>query len=139
MIGMGTEEDPMPTSKNKKGDLPSTIERSDKHAQEIFKKTLESAEETYDGDQEAAHRVAYAALKHQYKKEGDRWVEKDEKGPSDPQAARGPTTRKKSTDPDPAPTAGGKVAKTGTEARQKAKDARREDAQARRKRAKKEG
>ena len=123
----------MPTSKNKTGDLPSTIERSDKHAQEIFKKTLESAEETYDGDQEAAHRVAYAALKHQYEKEGDRWVKKGWKGPSDPQAARGPTTKKKSTDEDRAPTAGGKVAKTAGEAREKAKEAKREYSAERRK------
>jgi len=44
----------MPTRKNPEGDLPSTIERSDKKAQEIYTKTLESAEETYKGDDEAA-------------------------------------------------------------------------------------
>ena len=64
------------------GDLPSTIERSDKKAQEIYTKTLESAEETYKGDDEAAHRVAFAALKHQYKKEGDRWVWRGPQGGS---------------------------------------------------------
>src|SRR6266542_1549000 len=116
----------MPTSKNKKGDLPSTIERSDKKAQEIYTKTLDSAEDTYKGDDEAAHRVAFAALKHQYKKEGDRWVKKGWKGPSDPQAARSSTSKKKSTDEDRAPTAGGKVAKTEKEAREKAKEAKRE-------------
>ena len=63
--------------------------------------------------------VAFASLKHQYEKKGDKWVKKSHSGPSDPQAARGPTTRKKSTDPDRAPTAGGKVAKTDSEARER--------------------
>ena len=44
--------------------------------------------ETY-GEGERAHRTAYAALKHSFEKKGDRWVAKKEKGPSDPQAARG--------------------------------------------------
>lgn len=57
-------------------DLPDTLERSPKHAQEIYRETLKSAHETYDGDEERAHRVAYAALKRQYKKSGDRWVKK---------------------------------------------------------------
>lgn len=110
-------------------DLPSTLKRSDPHAQEIFEKTLDSAEETYDGDEARAHRVAYASLKHSYKKsdEGDRWVPKKERGPSDPQAARGPTTKVKSTDPNPAPTARGKVAHGAADAREKAKEAREYD------------
>lgn len=113
-------------------ELPKTLERSDRHAREIWMKTLKSAIETYGGDNSRSRRVAFAALKHQYEKKGDRWVKKAHKGPSDPQAARGPTTKRKSTDEPPAPTAGGKVAKTGTEAREKAKEARREYARARR-------
>ena len=112
-------------------EMPDTIERSPKHAQQIWSKAHDSAVGTY-GEGEAAHRTAFAALKHVYKKEGDRWVKKAQKGPSDPQAARGPTTRKKSTDPDRAPTAGGKVAKTPAQARTKAKEARREYDRARR-------
>jgi cation transport regulator ChaB len=76
----------MPDDKN---ELPSTIERSPKHAQEIFEKTLESAEETYGGDGERARRTAFAALKHSYEKVGDHWEEKDEKGPSDKKAEGG--------------------------------------------------
>ena len=72
----------------KKRDLPSTIERSDEHAQAIYSETLESAEGTY-GDGERAHRTAFAALKHSYEKVGDHWEAKDEKGPSDPGAAEG--------------------------------------------------
>lgn len=66
-------------------DLPSTIQRSDKHAQDIFVKTHDSAAKTY-GDGERAHRTAYAALKHEYRKAGDRWVAKGHSGPSDDQA-----------------------------------------------------
>jgi cation transport regulator ChaB len=119
----------MPASK----EMPSTIERSDRHARSLWSKAHDSAVKTY-GEGGAAHRVAYAALKHEYRKSGDKWVRKEHAGPSDPQAARGPTTRKKSTDPDRAPTAGGKVAKTPAEAREKAKEARREYDRSRRRR-----
>jgi cation transport regulator ChaB len=112
-------------------EIPSTIERSEKHAQHLWKKAHDSAVETY-GEGGRAHRVAFAALKHEYEKRGDKWVRKASKGPSDPQAARGPTTRRKSTDEPRAPTAGGKVAKTEKEARRKAKDARAEAARTRR-------
>ncbi|MDQ3881418.1 MAG: ChaB family protein [Chloroflexota bacterium] len=118
-------------------EMPGTIERSDKHAQDIWAETHDSAVETY-GEGEAAHRVAFASLKHSYRKEGDRWVAKPQKGPSDPQAARGPDTPMKSTEEPRAPTAGGKVARTAREAREKAKQARRDDAQARRSREKRE-
>ena len=115
--------------------IPRTILRSDQHAQEIWRKTHDSAVETY-GEGGRAYRVAYAALKHQYEKRGDRWVKKAEKGPSDPQAARGPTTEPRSTDDPAAPTAGGKVARTEEEARQKAREARKEAAASRRRAAK---
>jgi len=73
-------------------DLPSTIERSDEHAQEIYSETLESAEKTY-GDGERAHRTAYSSLKHSYEKVGDHWEPKDEKGPSDEGAEQGGSGR----------------------------------------------
>ncbi len=69
-------------------DLPSTLERSAQKVQDAYLKTLESAEETYDGDEERAHRTAWSSVKHAEKK-GDHWELKDEKGPSDPQAAKG--------------------------------------------------
>ena len=74
----------MPTRKE---DLPSTIERSPKKVQRTYEKALDSAHEQYDSE-ERAHRTAYAAVKHVAEKKGDRWQLKDEKGPSDPQAAR---------------------------------------------------
>ncbi|MGI8751074.1 MAG: ChaB family protein [Acidimicrobiales bacterium] len=67
-------------------DLPATLKRSPAKAQRTFKETLESAEEQYSGDEERAHRAAYASLKHSFEKVGDRWEPKDEKGPSDAQA-----------------------------------------------------
>jgi cation transport regulator ChaB len=69
-------------------ELPGTLERSPKKAQETWIKTHDSAVETYGGDGEAAHRVAFASLKHSYEKVGDHWEEKEHKGPSDPQSAR---------------------------------------------------
>ncbi|TMD61073.1 MAG: cation transport regulator ChaB [Chloroflexi bacterium] len=106
-------------------ELPSTIERSPAHAQHIWIKAHDSAIKTY-GEGRRAHMVAFAALKHMYRKVEDRWVRKARPGPSDPQAARGPTTPKKSTDPHRLPTAGGKIARTVAEARRKAREAKRE-------------
>src|SRR5215213_3735070 len=74
----------MPASKE---DLPSTLERSPKKVQDTYLKALDSAHEEYDSE-ERAHRTAWAAVKHVAEKSGDRWEPKEEKGPSDPQAAR---------------------------------------------------
>jgi len=74
----------MPTRKE---DLPSTLKRSPRKVQDTYAKTLDSAEETYDSE-ERAHRTAWSAVKHVAEKQGDHWELKDEKGPSDPQAAR---------------------------------------------------
>jgi len=63
-------------------DIPQTILRSDPHAQAIWKATHDSAVATY-GAGGRAHRVAFAALTHQYEKRGDEWVKKAEPGPSD--------------------------------------------------------
>ncbi|MFI6326706.1 ChaB family protein [Micromonospora chersina] len=77
-------------------DVPSTVARSDDKAVRTYKKTLESAEETY-GDGERAHRTAYASLKHTHEKVGDHWEPKERRGPSDPQAALGtPASRDRS-------------------------------------------
>jgi len=75
-------------------DVPSTIARSGDKAVRTYKKTLESAEDSY-GDGERAHRAAYASLKHTHEKVGDHWEPKDAKGPSDEQAAKStPESRK---------------------------------------------
>ena len=55
--------------------------------QRTYEKTLDSAHEQYDSE-ERAHRTAWAAVKHVAEKQGDHWELKDEKGPSDPQAAK---------------------------------------------------
>ena len=83
-------------------DVPSTIARSDDKAVRTYKKTLESAEESY-GDGERAHRTAFSALKHTHEKVGDHWEPKEKAGPSDPQAEKSvPESRDQ-----PAPTAQG--------------------------------
>jgi cation transport regulator ChaB len=72
----------------KPSELPGTLKRSPKKAQRTFMKAHDSAEETYDGNEERAHRTAYAAVKHSFEKVGDHWEPKDEKGPSDPRATQ---------------------------------------------------
>jgi cation transport regulator ChaB len=69
-----------------KEELPGTIRRSPKKAQDTFAKAHDSAAEQY-GDEERANRVAYAAVKHSFERKGDHWEPKDHKGPSDPRAA----------------------------------------------------
>ncbi|MEV0804895.1 ChaB family protein [Micromonospora sp. NPDC050200] len=76
-------------------EVPSTIARSDDKAVRTYKKTLQSAEETY-GSGERSHRTAYASLKHTHEKVGDHWEPKQHKGPSDPQAELGtPASRER--------------------------------------------
>lgn len=79
-------------------ELPSTLRRSDEKAQRTFAKAHDAAEEQY-GDEQRAHQVAFAALKHTHEKIGDHWEPKEHPGPSDDRAAGGRDT--------PAPTAGG--------------------------------
>ena len=71
-------------------EMPSTLRRSPKKAQDTWVATHDSAVEQY-GEGERAHRTAFAALKHSFEKVGDRWERKEggRKGPSDAQAARG--------------------------------------------------
>jgi cation transport regulator ChaB len=82
----GGQNSRMPT---KKEDLPSTLQRSPRKVQRAYAETLDSAEETYDGNEQRAHRTAWSAVKHIAEKQGDHWELKDEKGPSDPQAGKG--------------------------------------------------
>jgi len=89
----------MALSRKQWDELPSTVARSDQHAQATWAKTHDSAAETY-GKGERAHRTAFSALKHGYEKVGDHWEPKQEKGPSDDAAAR-------RGDRNPGPTAGG--------------------------------
>ena len=68
-------------------EMPSTLRRSPKKAQETWAKTHDSAVESY-GEGERAHRTAFSSLKHSFEKVGDHWEPKKGKGPSDAQAAR---------------------------------------------------
>jgi cation transport regulator ChaB len=76
-------------------DLPSTLRRSPKKAQDTYAETLDSAIEQY-GEGERARRTAMSSLKHSFEKVGDHWEPKARKGPSDRQAAR--TNRAQPTD-----------------------------------------
>src|SRR5947209_2703331 len=74
-------------------DIPSTIRRSDKRAQDIYVKTHDAAVREY-GEGQRAHRTAFASLKNEYRKSGDRWVPKGHRGASDPQAAGNRSTHR---------------------------------------------
>ena len=65
------------------------IDQLPDHAQHIFKKAHSSAVKEYqdpdkrrggrkEGAEEVAHKVAWAAVKKEYTKDGDKWVKKDE-------------------------------------------------------------
>ena len=73
-------------------ELPSTVERSPRKAQETWVRTHDNAVKQY-GEGERAHRTAYASLKHSYEKVGDHWEAKKRKGPSDPRSTK--STREK--------------------------------------------
>ncbi|GIF43774.1 ChaB family protein [Actinoplanes xinjiangensis] len=87
-------------------ELPDTLKRSPKKAQDTFIKTHDSAVDQY-GEGERAHRTAFSAVKHSFEKVGDHWEPKEKKGPSDAKAASGRDTR--------AETAGGVDANAGKE------------------------
>ncbi|MBB4689162.1 ChaB family protein [Amycolatopsis jiangsuensis] len=69
-------------------DLPATLRRSPRKAQDTWVAAHDSALETY-GPGRRAQQTAYSALKHTFEKVGDHWEEKPERGPSDAQAERG--------------------------------------------------
>ena len=57
------------------GELPGTLKRSSKEAQETFTKARDSAVRTYgEGDQ--ADRATYAEFKRKFEKRGDHWIPK---------------------------------------------------------------
>jgi ChaB len=62
-------------------ELPGTLRRSSKEAQETFTKAHDSAVQAHgEGDQ--ASREAYTELKKTFEKRGDHWIAKDDPGSS---------------------------------------------------------
>jgi hypothetical protein len=56
-------------------ELPGTLKRSSKEAQEAFTRALARAVQAYgEGDQ--ANRAAYAELKRTFEKRADHWIQK---------------------------------------------------------------
>lgn len=66
---------------DKRSDLPESVKDNlPAHAQDIYKEAFNSAWDEYDHEEARAHRVAWAAVKHQYhKNDSGKWV----KGSSD--------------------------------------------------------
>jgi hypothetical protein len=58
-------------------ELPGTLQRSCREAQETFLRALDDAVRAHGtGDQ--AHRAAYTVLKQKFEKRGDHWVAKQQ-------------------------------------------------------------
>jgi cation transport regulator len=66
----------MPYSSNE--DLPTSVKNVlPSHAQDIYRKSFNSAFDQYDGSEETAHKVAWSAVKNSYKKnDAGEWVKK---------------------------------------------------------------
>ncbi len=72
----------------KLADLPESVKNNlPKHAQEIYQAAFNNAWDEYadpeerrgdDSREEVDHKVAWAAVKQKYEKEGDQWVAKEE-------------------------------------------------------------
>ncbi len=72
----------------KLADLPESVKNNlPKHAQEIYQAAFNNAWDEYadpeerwgdDSREAVAHKVAWAAVKQKYEKEGDKWVAKEE-------------------------------------------------------------
>ena len=89
------------SGKAKQDELPSTLQRSGRKAQQTFAETYDSAMKQYD-DERRSYQTAFASLKHTHEKVGDHWEPKTEYGPSDARASEERPGSSSST-----PTAGG--------------------------------
>ncbi len=78
-------------------DMPGTLRRSPKKAQNTYVKAHDAAVEQY-GEGERAHRTAFAAVKHSFEKVGDHWEKKAKKGPSGKKAEGGRKTKAKTAE-----------------------------------------
>jgi len=72
------------------GELPGTLKRSSKEAQETFTKAHDSAVQAY-GEGDEADRATYAEFKRKFEKRGDHWVPR-QSGPADLARARAALT-----------------------------------------------
>jgi cation transport regulator len=70
------EEEAMPYRTN--ADLPAAVQRHlSPHAQDIYREAFNNAFAAHIGDprqEEASHRIAWAAVKRSYLKVGDSWI-----------------------------------------------------------------
>ena len=67
-------------------DMPRTLRRSPKKAQDTYVEAHDSAVREYGEG-------AFAAVKHSFERVGDHWEPKEKKGPSDAKAAGGRDTK----------------------------------------------
>jgi cation transport regulator len=65
----------MPYSKI--SDLPDNLKSLPDEAKKIYLAAFNSAYESHKGDEEASHKIAWAAVQKKYKKDGDNWVARE--------------------------------------------------------------
>jgi cation transport regulator len=56
---------------------PSVRDHLPPHAQDIWRETFNHAWEHHGGDEATPHRIAWAAVKRGYRKDGAMWVRRD--------------------------------------------------------------
>jgi len=61
-----------------KDELPDSVKELPAHGQDIFLKTFNAV--IADKDEETAFKFAWAAVKKIYRKEGDKWVKREDYG-----------------------------------------------------------
>jgi len=64
------------------GELPGTLKRSSKEAQQTFTKAHDRAVQVY-GEGDEAQRATYAEFKRRFEKRGDHWIPKQAGDPGD--------------------------------------------------------
>ncbi len=60
------------------GNLPDAVKALPEHAQSIWLAAFNAAFKQYDGNEATANKVAWAAVSKQYRKDGEKWVKRDE-------------------------------------------------------------
>jgi cation transport regulator len=69
----------MPYSSN--DELPHSVRNHlPEHAQDIYREAFNHAWRSHPSDEATPHRIAWAAVKRSYRKDGDLWVRRDTGG-----------------------------------------------------------
>jgi len=68
--------------------LPAAVKRLPGHAKRIFRAAFNSAYKQHSGDETTAFKIGWSAVKKQYRKQGDRWVARQQDAQGDNEMKR---------------------------------------------------